>query len=762
MGIELAKAYVSVRGDTSHFAADIKRSAASIEGSLGGLSGALAGLTGAFTAFAGFSAVLGAINKAGQFEQTTIAFDTMLGSASLTKKTLEDLTEFAAKTPFEMPEILQAARGLIQFGETGEDLMKTLNMLGNAASATSTPFGMVALIFNQIRGVGKLLTQDFRQLSTRGILSLQDIAEHFKTTTSGAQEMLSKGKISFADVQKIFAGLSAEGGRFNNLMEKQSKSLLGLWSTLKDAIGITARTFGETLMPVAKEFVTIAISIAEAIRSWVQENPKLAGAIGKTVVVVGTFVSALLGVIAAMKIVNALTITFLALQGPAGWAKLAVAGVVAAGAMYMVSRATGKAEAELRKTQEAEAKRKPKSKAVQAAEDIDAKSKKEIEDLTKSVKDLVNQLSDGEVKLRKFKDQIRLEDLRKEAATAYEAMKTAEREYYDAHEAYLAKPDPSQLGKFKDLQSAMDRAKEDLAKAQGKYDKAQEAAASFKKVAGEEQMAKGGKTIEDMAKELNKINDPLLESQYAVDDFRKSLNLLPTDQVNALVESFTALQEAIRGAKMEKEVFEPLERELKLIKQEANEVERKTAEWAAADKRRTKDDVDRFKRKQYEIEEAKSANQVIQMQRETEYTRRGLNSSQIAVEEFRRKGIGDFKAFEKATYEREGAELKRSLLTPMEQYEETLRNINRLEKGKFIDPNTARRARRQAFEGAWGGGMGTTIGYMDWGKKIQEFMVKNAGDDIPMKQLKAAEHGNDLQEQMVQIMQNPPPPKMGA
>lgn len=206
------------------------------------------------------------LQAAGKFEQTTIAFETMLGSASKTTKLLDDLTQFAAKTPFEMPEIEQAARGLVMFGERGDELMKTLNLLGNAAAGTSTDFGMVALVFNQIRGVGHLLTQDFRQLSTRGILSLQDIADHFHTTTEAAQAMLSGGKISFDDLKAILGDLSKDGGRFANLMEKQSHSLLGVWSTLKDDINIMKRQLGEDLAPAAKAVVNQFIEWADAIR----------------------------------------------------------------------------------------------------------------------------------------------------------------------------------------------------------------------------------------------------------------------------------------------------------------------------------------------------------------------------------------------------------------------------------------------------------------------------------------------------------------
>ncbi len=281
MGIELARAFVTVRGDASMLARDINTAKPGVERSIGGLVQSIGGLRGAFMGLAGVGTALGAISKAAKFEQTTIAFETMIGSATETKSTLAALTEFAAKTPFEMPEVEQAARGLIQFGERGDELIKTLTILGNAAAGTSTDFGMIALIFNQVRGVGKLLTQDFRQLSTRGVLSLQDIAKHYKVTTEAAQAMLSDGRISFNDFKKILAELSAEGGRFYQMTEKQSESLAGRWSTLKDEIGITARTLGQVLMPAAKDFVEFSINAASATREWVKENKYLVEALVK-------------------------------------------------------------------------------------------------------------------------------------------------------------------------------------------------------------------------------------------------------------------------------------------------------------------------------------------------------------------------------------------------------------------------------------------------------------------------------------------------
>jgi len=240
---------------------------------------------------------IGALRSAGEFEQTTVAFETMLGSATKAKSLLEDLTTFAALTPFEMPELQQTARGLIQFGESQEEVLDTLKILGDAASATSSSLGMIGLIYNQIRGVGKLLTQDFRQLSTRGVLSLQDIAKHFGIATSQAQEFISSGKVGFKDVRAILKNMTSDGGKFANMMEKQAKTYQGMWSTFTDTVGLTARAIGEKLLPTAKVFLGIAIETAEWIRSspaWVKNLAAgmifLGIASGTVLTVLGTLV----------------------------------------------------------------------------------------------------------------------------------------------------------------------------------------------------------------------------------------------------------------------------------------------------------------------------------------------------------------------------------------------------------------------------------------------------------------------------------------
>jgi len=346
VGLEIAKAWVVVRGDVSKVAGDLNAGKTQIAGVVGRIQRMI---TGIGTAAAASFGVLRALTSAGQFEQTTIAFNTMIGSAEETKRTMEALTEYAAKTPFEMPEIQRAARGLIMFGERGDELMETLNILGNAAAGTSTDFGMLALIFNQIRGVGKLLTQDFRQLSTRGVICLQDIADHFDVATDTAQRMLSTGKVSFEDVREILKGLSQEGGRFHDMTEVLSTSYTGLLSTLKDSINLAARALGEGLLPYAKTFVEILLEGAEELRTWIEDHGELVDVFGKLLIVIGSLTTAWLVYRASIKAVALAQATLLALSGPKGWAILASGLAIAAIVSWQLEKRFNKLSDEVKK-----------------------------------------------------------------------------------------------------------------------------------------------------------------------------------------------------------------------------------------------------------------------------------------------------------------------------------------------------------------------------------------------------------------------------
>jgi tape measure domain-containing protein len=192
---------------------------------------------------------------AGKFEQLNIAFETFLGSKEKATALINELDRFAAKTPFLTDQVNSAAKALLAFGFEAEEIVPTMKMLGDISAGTGKDLKELGIIFGQIKGAGRLMGQDLLQLINAGFNPLQIISEKTGKSMATLKDEMSKGLISFEMVTQAFKDATSEGGRFFNLTEKQSKSFLGVVSTLQSNIQILTRRLGEKLVPYMLELV---------------------------------------------------------------------------------------------------------------------------------------------------------------------------------------------------------------------------------------------------------------------------------------------------------------------------------------------------------------------------------------------------------------------------------------------------------------------------------------------------------------------------
>lgn len=225
---------------------------------LGGLAGA-AGV-GALGRFA--------VGAASSFEQVEVAMTTMLGSAEQAKGVLSDLTQFAASTPFQFPELTDASKKLLAFGTPVKELLPTLRALGDVAAGVGIPIGDIAEIFGKARVQGRLFAEDINQLTGRGIPVISELAKQFGIAESEVRGLVESGKVGFPQIKKVFSDLTSEGGQFAGMMDAQSKTLGGLFSTFKDNLGLIARDFGQALLPALKEVTAATLAALPAIREY--------------------------------------------------------------------------------------------------------------------------------------------------------------------------------------------------------------------------------------------------------------------------------------------------------------------------------------------------------------------------------------------------------------------------------------------------------------------------------------------------------------
>lgn len=198
----------------------------------------------AVTAFAAATAAATgfAVRSAADFEQSRIAFETMLGSADRAKVMLKEVSDFAAKTPFELPEVVTGAKQLLAYGFEAEKIIPTFKALGNiAAGVGKDKLPNLILAFGQVRAATRLTGMELRQFTEAGVPMLEMLAKQMGKTEAEIKDLVTEGKVGFPEVEKAIFGMSQEGGKFFNLMERQSKTFSGVMSNIKDNIGRVAR-----------------------------------------------------------------------------------------------------------------------------------------------------------------------------------------------------------------------------------------------------------------------------------------------------------------------------------------------------------------------------------------------------------------------------------------------------------------------------------------------------------------------------------------
>ena len=175
------------------------------------------------------------IKAASDAELLNIALETMLGSKEKAEKLKAEIIDLVAKSPLELEQANEMSKRLLAMSFTAENVVPTLKMLGDIASGVGIEkLPQLTIALGQVKAATKLTGNELRQFTEAGVPLLDEIAKQMKKPASEIQKMVSDGKIGYAQVEQALRSLTTEGGRFNNLMEKQSQTLQGQWSTLKD------------------------------------------------------------------------------------------------------------------------------------------------------------------------------------------------------------------------------------------------------------------------------------------------------------------------------------------------------------------------------------------------------------------------------------------------------------------------------------------------------------------------------------------------
>lgn len=283
-------------------------------------------------------------------------------------------------TVMTMADGVGIAAGALAAGvKEGAELERFIGLVGSAAVGSGREVNEMAMIFNRVQGMGKLMTMELNMIEDGMPGFSQAMAKHFGIGQAEFRDMVTAGEVSsqdFLDVMEDFAG---------GMSDAYSKSWQGIFSRVKSNLAILGEYMLEGMFPDAKEALAeflatireddirnwargIGDTIGEAFRNIVQgikdvvnwwgnlsDGAKqtiktlgvIAVAMGPILTVISKLMPLALGFVSVLKAVSgaliagkgafaALKAGALAIMGPVGWVTAAIAGLVAVGiALWM-------------------------------------------------------------------------------------------------------------------------------------------------------------------------------------------------------------------------------------------------------------------------------------------------------------------------------------------------------------------------------------------------------------------------------------------
>lgn len=221
------------------------------------------------TAALAFGAALGVVGVAAaglgvmfnaSMEQIQIAFTGILQDADQAKELVDRIIETARVTPFETGNLADGIRKMLAYGIPLEQVLKgagdeasgLIIDIGNAVAAMGGGQDMMQrsiVAIGQIHAKGKVMAQELRQLAENGIPVYTILAEKLHMTASEVQEIGKMGVSADTAIRALQEGLQE---RFGGAMQAQSRTMIGLLSTLRDNIQIGLGRAFEGLFETAK------------------------------------------------------------------------------------------------------------------------------------------------------------------------------------------------------------------------------------------------------------------------------------------------------------------------------------------------------------------------------------------------------------------------------------------------------------------------------------------------------------------------------
>lgn len=212
-----------------------------------------------------------------EVERYNTQLGTLLGSSDAAKERMAELADFGVKTPFELPQLVEAEKVMIGFGLTTGKSMELASMsandmrtvIGDVAAGTGKDFAEIALTFGKFSAgaTGEAISR----LQEMGVVTreeLQGVGVEF----SKSGQLTSPLPVAFEAATKL-AKEKFGGGMdaLSNTFEGKMSTLSDTWAQIKRSLAApifdVAKAGLDAVLPMLSDFATKASEVSAAFES---------------------------------------------------------------------------------------------------------------------------------------------------------------------------------------------------------------------------------------------------------------------------------------------------------------------------------------------------------------------------------------------------------------------------------------------------------------------------------------------------------------
>ena len=200
-----------------------------------------------------------------EFELQRVSLGALIQDTEKAEQLFSQIKAAAVKSPFEIKDLVSYTKQLAAYKIETNELFDTMMRLSDISAGLGADMSRIVLAYGQIKGAGVLKGTELRQITELGIPMVDLLAQKLTdlrgelVTTGDVFKLISEKAISFTTVKEIFDDMTNAGGMFYKMQEKQSETLAGKWSNLKDSISIAYDEMGNTKLASGAMNAMIAI-----------------------------------------------------------------------------------------------------------------------------------------------------------------------------------------------------------------------------------------------------------------------------------------------------------------------------------------------------------------------------------------------------------------------------------------------------------------------------------------------------------------------